>query len=207
MTPPMEPPVELLAPLVDEQFAPLLIAIRDCLEAELSRSLAGPVCRAYVEWRSTPPVMDGCHCECADEAGNEGNGDAWVRLARLAPDSGTGSFTTGRNAVGVEGCAASWFATIGIGSYRCIPIPQKGEPLPEETVNATSLMLHGDLAAYLRVLACCALFTGPESDYLALGPPSVENFAPIRAADCGGGELLFRLPVRQGVRCPPWPSP
>lgn len=202
MTAPESQPYEAL---VDEQFAPLLLQLRDCLAAELSRSLAGPVCRAYVEWRAVPPVMDGCHCECADEDGNAGNGDAWVRLAQVEPDQGTGSFTTGRNVVGVGGCPPSWFATIGLGSYRCIPIPEQGEPLPADTITATALMLHSDIAAYQRVLACCELFRGTDADDLGLGAPGIQSITPIRAADCGGGELLFRLPVRTGVGCPPWP--
>lgn len=189
------------AALVDEVFAPLLLALRDCLDAELSRSLAGSVCRAYVEWRPVAPVMDGCDCECVDEAsGQAGNGDCWVRLIRIERDQPSGGMPAG--------CAPPRAAIIGLGSYRCIPIPEQGEPLPAEIVTATSLMLHADAAAYMRVIepGCCELFTSPTSDELGLGRPEFLQLDAIRAANCGGGEMQFRLPVRKKVTCPPWPS-
>src|SRR5688500_5704117 len=128
-------------PLPDTLAAPVLLEVRDCLRAELARSLAGPVCRAYVEWRPIPPVMDGCTCTCTQND-IPGNGDAWVRLVRMDPDWGPGSNANQRG-----GCPPGWLATIGLGSYRCMAIPERGEPMPEETVTTTSLIAHSDFAA------------------------------------------------------------
>lgn len=178
-------------PVVDQLFVPLMAALRDCLAAQLPPTPAGRACRAYLYWGQNPPVMDGCHCDCTTGDG-PGNGDCWVRLARVDPDTGVGLYAAGAGAVLASAeCPLGWIVTLGLGTYRCVPVPDAGGPLPEATVSATTAMLASDLTAVRQVLGCC-----PTLDDLTWVPVT---YLPMRAADCGGGEFQIRvaLPATQ----------
>jgi hypothetical protein len=181
--------------LVDALVAPLLLELRDCAVKQLGLSIAGPVCRAFLAWGGAPPVMDGCHCGCQVSPGVTGNGDAWVRLSNLGPDPAM----VPRGVA--AGCPTGYVATIGIGHYRCIPIPDDGSALPAQTMTDTALMLLSDAAALRRVLTCCTALT--DDTRTGQGTLVVQGYNPIRAGDCGGGELLIRVPLERGQVCPP----
>jgi hypothetical protein len=203
MTTPTAPP-----PLPDGLFMPLMLRLRDCLDHELGRSLAGPTCRMFLHWRQTPPVMDGCHCNCAARAPGDrpGNGDGWVRFVELTADPGTGSFERGRNNTGNAGCAPGMFLTVALGYYRCIPVGEEGKALAAAQETTITALMASDMAACLRVIyGCCDAFNHdllPQGEKsLPVGPPTFHRAQPIRAADCGGGEVLIRVPLLGAVKC------
>lgn len=183
--------------LPDTYVAPLLLELRECWRAELARTLSGRVCRCWVHWGATAPVMDGCHCNC-----DGGNGDGWVRLVELSADPGTGSFTEGRNRFGNAGCVPGVIATVAIGSYRCIPMSEDGSRLPEATENSIGLLQQSELMAFLRLLNCCPAWTDEETrDRLRIGSAALHRYQPIRVADCAGGEGQIRVVMQGLVKC------
>lgn len=174
----------------DPAAAAVLMQLRDCLCNELSRSTFGPACRCYVTWGAQLPIQDGCSCSCGLH--DEHNGDAWVKLDSLEPDlAGTPS---GNELVGW--CAPGWTATITLGAYRCVPVPEEGdEPLAAEAMTDTSLALLSDMAAMWRVLSCCPGIL--ENGLRVIG------WTPIDASGgCAGGSLTIQLPLA-GTSCPP----
>lgn len=170
-------------PLSDSLVAPLLVSLRECVRAQLARSISGPVCRASLRHSVVTPTMDGCDCECP-----EGQGDAWVRLVRLEPDV---SNDTG-GGLQPSSCAPSWLAYVEIGVYRCVPLPEEGEALPEQTEHVISLDALSDMNALLRVLTCCPTlrdtFTAVDF-WQPLGP----------SGGCAGGALQFRVAILGGA--------
>lgn len=170
-------------PLSDSLVAPLLVALRDCLCAELQRSVLGPACRCMIVHNFTSPVMDGCDCIC-DEGGQ---GDAWVRLVRLEPELTA-------DPVHRHSCPVGWQAVIELGTYRCVPTPEDGEeflPLEERVVTDSALELLSDMNALLRVLACC-----PPLRDMDVG---VEFWQPVGpAGGCAGGVLQIRVALSGG---------
>lgn len=169
----------MTAPISDALVAPLLLELRDCLCAELRRTMLGAACRCMVVHSVTVPVADGCDCEC-----DAGQGEAWVRLVRLEPEISL-------NPIAAQSCPAGWQAVIELGIRRCIPIPDEGEPLPERTVTDTALELLSDQAATLRVLGCCPALTD-----LSFGVDFWQPDGP--AGGCAGGTLQIRVALPGG---------
>lgn len=138
-------------PLPDALVGPLLIELRDCLSAELARSLSGAPCRAYIPWDSGLPVADGCSCEC-----DGGHGDAWVRFVRMDPDR---PVQLGAAVGGPAGCPTAWIAVIELGVSRCHPTGQAGTqgyvPPDPQVLTDTALKRLSDGAALRRTVACC----------------------------------------------------
>jgi len=186
--------------MADSLVAPLVLMLRDCLAYEVARGLGGPVCRPYVWWGPTAPVMDGCHCDCDSPDGRPGNGDAWVRWVELTPDPGNG-YVEGRSRM-AAGCEPGLIASIAMGTYRCSPVPAdpREGPLPADTETTSSLLKHADLMAILRVNKCCPMW---KDDTMQIGSPTFQRAAPIRQADCAGVEAIIRVPLLGVVRCDP----
>lgn len=171
------------APLVDQLVDPLLLELRDCLCAELTRSPFGPVCRCYLVHAFTTPIDDGCACECESD-GQTGVGEARVRLVSLEPDSAS-------IGPGPQACAAGWQAVVEFTTARCVPVPEDPqEPLPVETLTKTALDLGGDRAAMLRVLSCCQALR--DRDIM------VEFLSPRGQGDCLGWLMQFRVALPGG---------
>ncbi len=169
-------------PLADALVAPLLLAARDCLAAELARSPAGPACRVMVAYGVVAPTMDGCACSCEPDS----QGDAWVRLVQLEPDA---TFET----LGSGGCPGVWQAVIELGTYRCVPVPEAEDVLTARQMTDTALLLAGDMAALLRVLDCCPTLRERNAVadlYVPIGP----------SGGCAGGALQIRVSL-------PWVAP
>jgi hypothetical protein len=174
----------------DTLVAPLLLALRDELRHQLVSTMAGPALRCAVVHSATQPVMDGCVCE-RDVTHGAAQGDAWVRLASLSPAAFNSALTAGVSSV----CPTVWQAMIEVGTYRCVPVPDSGQALPEIVVTQTALMLASDMAALLRTLSCCADLQELEvaaDSYVPIGP----------SAGCAGGALTFVVDLPyQAVGC------
>jgi hypothetical protein len=174
-------------PIPDPTAAPLLQALRQCLCEQTESTVLGPVCRCYVAWGANLPVQDGCMCVC-DDTGH--NGDAWVKLDSLEPD------TVAAGGTGQLGwCPAGWMASVTLGIYRCVPTPEQDSVLPSDVITDISLALLSDMAAVWRVLGCCdALQDGVR----------VVTWAPIDAGGgCAGGALSIQIPLAGISACPP----
>lgn len=172
--------------LSDALISPIMLSLRDCLSAELARSPAGPVCRAFLAWGQVPPSMDGCSCECTDVDGDHGQGDAWVRLVRLDPQT----FTSGGAATAMN-CPLGWLASIEIGYYRCTPLSEDGGALPAQEATDSALTMAGDMAALLRVLSCCQALDERQ--------PAVDGFTPLGGiGGCAGGAIVFQVALPTG---------
>lgn len=171
----------------DPAAAPVLMALRDCLCEQMTRTVYGPVCRCYVAWGPALPIQDGCSCACDDE---QHNGDAWVKLDSIEPDL-SGSSTV-NDLMGW--CPPGWTATISMGTYRCIPVAEADSVLPDQEVTDISLALLSDSAALWRVLSCCR-------EALADGV-RVLAWTPIDpSGGCAGGALTLQVPL-SGTGCP-----
>lgn len=167
-------------PLADSLVAPLLLALRDCLCAQLAGSVAGPVCRCMVVHNTGIPVMDGCDCTCEPA----GHGDGWVRLVRLEPEIGLNLATP-------QACPTGYQAVIELGAYRCVVTPDDGEALPERDVTDMALMLLADMNATLRVLQCCEALRDRDI--------GVDFWQPIGpSGGCAGGALQIRVALPGG---------
>ncbi|KGI79383.1 hypothetical protein IL38_24105 [Actinopolyspora erythraea] len=187
---------ETTQPIIDRLIAPVMLELRDCLCRELARTVAGPVCRCYLDHGPNPPIMDGCQCECwgTSESGEpwHGNGDGWVRLVKTDPDTGQGARSP-LGAAGAAACPLGWVATLEIGAYRCVELPEDGAPPSGDTLTAMSLMLASDRAAMERTLACC--------DALAEASAESSGYLPARQGGCGGGTIQLRIPFTIGDPC------
>lgn len=173
--------------IVDTLVDPLLLSLRDCLRAELMRTSSGPVCRCMVVHSLAAPIMDGCDCDCTLPDATTGNGDAWVRLVRMDPDTAGVGLTP-------QACPTAWQAVIEIGTYRCAPISEDASALPEQEVSGFALAMGSDRAALLRVLGCCEALEDRDV--------AVEFYQPVGPeGGCGGGLLQFRVAVMGGGGC------
>lgn len=185
-----------LDPIADTLVGPLLLGLRDCLAAEAQKTLSGPVCRCYVAWDQGIPVMDGCSCECMD-GGRKGSGDAWVRLASVAPNLGPGVGATpiGGAAWDPAVCFVGWVVTIELGIVRCHPVPQDpAKPMPAQTNTDLSLSRLSDFAAMRRAWSCCQALAGKYSApvlFTPLGP----------SGDCSGGTLTISVELSTTDKC------
>jgi hypothetical protein len=166
-------------PLSDSLVAPLLTALRDCVCAQLEATPLGATCRCMIVHSFTLATMDGCGCGC-----DAGQGDAWVRLVRLEPDGLVGG-------LGSTNCPTGWQAIVELGVYRCVPVSEEGEALPQQTVTDTALNMLADMNALIRVLACC--------DTLDDRDVSVDFWQPVGpAGSCAGGTLQIRVALPGG---------
>lgn len=168
-----------MSALVDTLVDPVLLELRDCLCAEVAKTTAGPTCRCMVVHSFTLPVMDGCDCDCGG-----GHGDAWVRLLRLEPELSLPG-------VSQLSCLIGWQAVIELGTYRCSPLPEEGEALPERAVTDFALAMGSDRAALIRAVQCCTpLLQQRELDL------NVEVWQPIGPeGGCAGSILTVRIPL------------
>lgn len=183
-------------PRTDTLITPVLLGVRNCLREALVATPAGPVMRAYLWHGQTPPTMEGCACTGEDPVSGRGtNGDAWVRRVSVQPDFGREGNTVITRPGGAAGaCLLGWFVIAEMGTYRCIPIPKEGEPLPEDHITATSIMLDADEDVLREVLSCC----GELHHRDALEVMTV----PVRRANCGGKIMTFRFHVTNNRGCP-----
>lgn len=172
-----------MAPAVpDPAAAATLMALRDCLCEQMTRTIYGPVCRCYVSWGPSLPIQDGCSCTCGLDG--EHNGDAWVKLDSMEPDlAGTAS---GSDLV--SWCPAGWTATISLGTYRCIETAEGDDVLPAERVTDISLALLSDMAALWRVLSCCPQALTDGLRVVAWQPTDLSG-------GCAGGALTIQVPL------------
>lgn len=177
----------MTGPLADDMVDPLLLALRDCLCAELSRTTAGRTCRCMVVHALSPPIMDNCDCDCVDPDGHPGQGDSWVRLVRMEADvplAGVAPYL----------CATSWQAVVEIGTYRCAPMSEDATALAEQVITNHALTMGSDRRALMRTLRCC--------DALKDIDTQIDFYQPIGPdGGCGGGLLQFRLALSDNGRC------
>lgn len=176
-------------PLADNLVAQLLLALRDCLCAEVQKTITGPVCRCYVAWDQGVPVMDGCTCECSIE-GQSGVGDAWVRLVTVSPNLGTG---VGTGVAGGSGlwdasvCFLGWVATIELGIMRCHPQPEDpAQPMPAQANTDVALWRLSDFRAMRQAWFCC-----PALENLTSMPVLFTPVGP--SGGCSGGTLTINV--------------
>lgn len=185
------------SPVADQLVGPLLIALRDCLCAEVQKSITGPVCRCYVAWDQGLPIQDGCTCECAAPDGRAGVGDAWARLVSVSPNLGSGVSALGTGAGGVDAsvCFTGWVATIELGVARCHPEPgDPQKPLPAQTNTDVALWRLSDFAAMRRAWTCCPLLADVPSVPVLFTP-----FGP--SGNCSGGTLSINVELSTLDRC------
>lgn len=176
-------------PIVDTLVDPLLLALRDCLCEQVARTSLGPTCRCMVVHGFTSPTMDGCDCECTveDDPTVTGHGDSWVRLVRLDPDLTDGSLVSGV-------CAPGWQAVIELGTYRCAPVPEDGQPLEAAVLTAFSMKMGSDRSALLRTVRCCSELR--DRDY------AVDFYSPLGpSGGCSGGLLQLRVALPSEAGC------
>lgn len=183
-------------PIADTLVGPLLLALRDCLAAEANKTITGPVCRCYVAWDQGVPVLGGCACECNTPEGR-GIGEAWVRLASVAPNLGQGvSGGSGAGAIWDSAtCFLGWVATIEMGIVRCHPAPEDPtKPLPPQQITDVSLWRVSDFAAMRRAWKCCPSLEDVRSLPVLFSPFGVSG-------NCSGGTLTINVELSTLDRC------
>lgn len=125
----------------DDQFFPKMLAISQCLCAEITvRELPAPCFCGIIPGASL--IADYC------DATNEGNGMAWVRLVGVSE-----AF---QDQSPVSACNGPLEAIIEVGIVRCaIGVGDNGElPSYEDQLTATRLAA-ADMAAALAAIRCC----------------------------------------------------
>ncbi|MGI5292795.1 hypothetical protein ACQEVF_57120 [Nonomuraea polychroma] len=114
-----------------------------CVTARLT-ALQRPVRHASVYHGRQPPPME--HCDCHHRPGSPpGRGHAWARVAQIDAEASTKQLDV-----------RTWWATIQLGIYRCVPMTDDGAPqdLAEQTAQANALLV--DASALIHVVECCA---------------------------------------------------
>lgn len=187
--------------LADPLVGPLLIALKNCLCEALTRTMSGPVCRCYIAWDQGIPVMDGCMCECADNAGRKGVGDGWVRLVSVDRNLGQGlGIGAGGSPYGwdSQACPLGWIATVELGAARCHPVPE-GDELPgEQEITDLSLYRLSDYRAMREAVKCCPYL----NDERKPRPHLAGSFTPLGASGgCSGGAMTVQVELSEVDRC------
>lgn len=174
MTTPAPPAV------VDGPLGMTLRAVLACLCEQL-REDGRPVCRCCPYFGDKPPPADDCQCECAG-----GTGRAWVRLVELntkPPMSSTGSRTASGAACGPG--SVGWFATIEMGVYRCVDIPDDGIG-DCDTQSREASAGWADAASLRRVVSCCEALEDRDADDVRWRPSGPSG-------GCAGSTLTFTI--------------
>lgn len=156
---------------------PLAERLLACLCNALEDSHRGPVCACCLHPGSVVP-MDYCDCECAG-----GQGQAWVRVARIYP---TGARFPSQT-FDIQPCqqaVPSWAVELVMGVYRCIAtIDDEGRPPDCAQVTDDAVALMSDAAAMRQAAMCCFPDGGDTAvvvgEYTPIGP----------SGGCGGGQL------------------
>ena len=162
-----------LTALVDEKvFLPRLMALQECLCAELEKAGGPAPCFCGLVPAGRPPlgVMNCAKGDC---------GVAWVSPVNVFP---YGVFPM-QNEGAVTKCASPMAMRVQIGVARCHPkVPQGRTSLdPQQAFDATRLYL-SDMAAAKRALLCC--FPQGNRDYQV----ALESWEPLPAeAGVAGG--------------------
>lgn len=150
----------------DEEFFPRLVAISQCLCAEITvRELPTPCFCGVLSGAAL--IADYCNPE------SEGNGMAYVRLLGISPlGSGNPSAPTV--------CAPPLEAVIEVGILRCAPmLADDGSPPDMQQQLATARLAAADMAAALSAITCCL----PDSRDV-----SVQGWQPVGPdGGCVGG--------------------
>lgn len=165
----------------DRMWAPILLALRDCLCAELANTLWGSPCDCIVVRRNTPigdcqpgiiPVMPP-----PPQAAR--NGIAWVRKTDVTPVL---------NTVGGAKCVTQLVATFEIGVVRCIEMTDDGSLGDAATLNDEALKFESDDMAMRRVGRCCTLPGDPDV--------VLARWTPLFGGGCAGGVQLLTITAR-----------
>ena len=139
----------------DVRIMPALIALHECLCAELKKS-----------------GLD-LACECALVHGNVANvappgvgkGTAWVGVASIFPSKNFPAPTADRDT-----CAAPLAALISVGLIRCYAVKVNGESVEDMLLYMDKQM--ADMAAMRRAIVCCSKEFDDVSlgQYIPIGP-------------------------------------
>lgn len=81
---------------------------------------------------------------------DSGCGQAWVRLVRAYPADGVGVTPTNPSA-----CGTFLGADVEIGVFRCLAVPDNGDPIEAGGLEAAALQQIDDLVTVRAALACC----------------------------------------------------
>lgn len=157
------------------------IALRDCLCAKLTETVAGPVCRCSL-MAGEISVAD--ICEVSDFDGSEGQ--AWVRLRRFfrsrefpRPDTDVFNCAPGLPAAEYE-----------LGVLRCdVTASDDGDPPSADDLNAVAEKVYDDMAALVFVGECCL-----PSSLTVL----VSDWTPLSSGGCTGGIVVVTVQLSPG---------
>lgn len=139
-------------------------ALRVCLTAQLA-----PVCGGVALIPGQQAYPDSCGC------GNDGCGQAWVRLDSLYPSK---QFPV--QDISPTNCGSPLAAVIEVGVLRCVPtLTAGGTPPTVVALTQAAIDAAADTSAMLEALACC-----PE---VQERPHILGRYAARDAGDCGGG--------------------
>src|SRR5690606_35668319 len=124
-----------------------LVALRDCLEAQIKSSGLPEVCCV--------DIVPGAVADYSS-----GKDFAWMRLALAAPVTTT-----------AQTCQSPLQAQVEVGIMRCLPVPSTGRPLSSETMRGLTQIQLADMAAMRRAVTCCGgIEDATLVQYLPQGP-------------------------------------
>lgn len=156
----MSTPVErILGEVLDE--------LRTCLCTAMEATTGGRPCFCGIV-PGKAAIADRCGC------GDDGCGQAWVRLDRIFPT------VTFPQPAAAAPCSSGLAAVIETGVYRCVTVsgPHGQAPTLEQQIN-DSLNAVSDAGALAAAIKCCDAITTRKH---ALG-----TYLPSDSGGCGGG--------------------
>jgi hypothetical protein len=177
MTGPVPPPVDELDPV-----GPLVTRLLGCLCDQLPATLAGPACFCCARPGLAVPADFCCSCDGV----TPGEGQAWVRAARIFPV--TARFPTPQ--ADRDPCErGGWAVELQLGVWRCAAtVDDEGNPPECADVTRDAMVALSDAAAMRRAVKCC--FAVPRGDYLVV----VNGWEPLGPnGGCAGGQLTITV--------------
>lgn len=165
-----------VGPVDDQQIAPLLYTMAECLCEQLAGTPGGAPCFCGVMPAALVP-MDFCDCATANRCGM-----GYVRLDSLYP-----SRVFANPDIDAR-CGSPLAARIAVGVTRCLPdMDARGNPPGVDQQTEAVRYQMADMMAARRAIACCL---DPATKYV-LGA-----YTPVGpAGGCGGGQWLVTVQV------------
>jgi hypothetical protein len=165
----------------DRMWAPILLALRDCLCAELAKTMWGQPCDCVAVRRNGAigDCTSGVIPVVPPPPGAERNGIAWVRKTDVVPVL---------SSVAGNLCVNELTATFELGVVRCIEVSEDGGLGDAATLNDEAVKFESDDLALRRVGRCCKL----------PGDPTVTlaRWQPIFGGGCAGAVQLLTVTAR-----------